>query len=147
MLSLRNTHLFFTLTFLFMSSICYGELTWHSVKPYPMTNSINEITYGNGFYVAVGDSGTIITSVDSKKWELQESGTDYKLESIIYANGCFLVIGSRDLQSVVLKSIDGITWENKVIGDGNSHFTSIAYGTDVFAIVGDSGEIYISGTG
>jgi hypothetical protein len=49
---------------------------WHWRSPLPQGNSLNEVTYGNGLFVVVGDFGTILTSPDGVTWTL-------KLEQIL----------------------------------------------------------------
>jgi hypothetical protein len=55
-----------------------------------VNNNLRYITYGktsdNNLFVAVGDSGTIITSQNGITWTSQSSGVTYDLKQVIYGN-------------------------------------------------------------
>ena len=90
-------------------------ITWVS-KTSGTTNQLNAVTYGGGLFVAVGSSGTILTSSDGITWNTQSSGTQNELDGIIYASGQFLAVGSN---GVVLKSSDGISWTKATSSTAN----------------------------
>ncbi|OPY58393.1 MAG: Endo-1,4-beta-xylanase A precursor [Pelotomaculum sp. PtaU1.Bin035] len=46
--------------------------------------TINNVYYGNGIFVALAENGTILTSGDGKTWSSQSSGTTNSLKSITY---------------------------------------------------------------
>jgi len=54
---------------------------------------LDDITYGNGTFVAVGDWGTILTSPDGVKWTKRTSGTKSDLHGVTYGNGIFVAVG------------------------------------------------------
>ena len=56
-------------------------------------NTLNRVTYGNGIFVAVGDSGTIFTSTDGENWTVRTSGTNHTLNGVTYGNGIFVAVG------------------------------------------------------
>jgi len=45
-------------------------------------------------YVAVGDSGTILTSPDGTTWTSRTSGTTEQLHGVTYANSTFVTVGT-----------------------------------------------------
>jgi photosystem II stability/assembly factor-like uncharacterized protein len=53
-----------------------------------------DITYGDGYYVAVGDAGRIYSSQDAVHWNLEPSGGTSSLRCVTFANGQFLGIGN-----------------------------------------------------
>lgn len=71
---------------------------WTSQKV-PTTNTLFGISpaYGNGvcwadkLFVAVGDRGTIITSVDGVNWVLRDSGTAAALRAVVFHQG--IIVG------------------------------------------------------
>ena len=74
---------------------------------------MNDVTYGNSTYVAVGQSGKILTSSDGTSWTSRTSGTTSSLKGITYGNGNFLTMtGSMDNGSTatVLTSSNGTSW-------------------------------------
>jgi hypothetical protein len=68
---------------------------------------IYSMTYGKEIYVAVGDSGKILTSVDCISWTTRNSTTHCTLSDIIFAENKFIAVGSF---GVVLQSDNGIEW-------------------------------------
>ena len=48
---------------------------WAIRSPLPTGNGIMGISYGNNTFVAVGDSGTILTSSNGTTWSSRSSGT------------------------------------------------------------------------
>ncbi|SEG80101.1 hypothetical protein SAMN02799616_05264, partial [Paenibacillus sp. UNC499MF] len=52
------------------------------------------VTYGNGTYVAVGPSGTIVASSDGVNWMPRNSGTTKALYGVSYFNGTFVAVGA-----------------------------------------------------
>ena len=109
---------------------------------------LENVAYGNGIFVAVGDWGTILTSRDGVKWTQQHSGTDEDLQGVAYGNGTFVVVGRY---GGILTSQDGATWTAQAspawvryqrrslelslnsITYGNGLFVAVAVGSTVFA--------------
>ena len=54
--------------------------------------SINDVTYGNSTYVAVGQSGRILTSSNGTSWDNRSSGTTSNLVGVTYGNSKFLTL-------------------------------------------------------
>ena len=65
---------------------------WMLPKGYAYGN-LGGITYGNNLFVAVGVSGTILTSPDGITWTSRTSGTNNWLDGITYGNGLFVAVG------------------------------------------------------
>jgi len=61
-----------------MESLGLKELLEHQKNLYG-------VTYGNGLFVTVGDSGTILTSTDGTTWTERTSGTSSDLYGITYS--------------------------------------------------------------
>ncbi len=57
--------------------------------------SLSGVTYGNGLFVAVGGSGTILTSPDGMTWTQQTSPASEILYDVAYGNGTFVAVGYR----------------------------------------------------
>lgn len=72
--------------------------------------SLNGVAYGDGHFVAVGDNGVIVSSVDGVSWERRESGTTKGLDNIAYGNGSFLAASSSG--NALLASTDGANWQS-----------------------------------
>ena len=104
-------------------------ITW-TEKITGATKSLIEVSYGEGKYIAVGEEGTILSSLDLTTWTEETSGVNYDITSVIYANGLFIATCPS---SCVLTSPDGITWtaNNNVTG-----LWKVIYGNNMFVGIG-----------
>jgi hypothetical protein len=71
------------------------------------------IVYGNGIYIAVGNSGQIYRSADGVTWVNVTSGISENLTKVVYLNNRFIAVGNN---GTVLWSTDGAVWNNVSIG-------------------------------
>jgi hypothetical protein len=110
-------------------------------------STISNITItnsGSGYQIAnptVAISSAFITRKDPiYNWK-GTSGitTNYEIKSITYGN-IFVGVGTS---SLLVKSVDGISWSNSSIGYGNTiSFNSVAFaGTNTYVAVGQTGKI------
>jgi len=63
--------------------------------------------------VAVGQSGTILTSSDGTSWTSRTSGTSIKLMEITFGNSTFVAVGQ---EGTILTSSDGTSWTSRTSG-------------------------------
>ena len=96
------------------------------------TNNLLSIAFGNGLWVAVGEEGTILTSIDGISWTKQTSNTTERLYGISYNNGIWVVVGSR---GVILTSSNGTAWTKRV-SNTTKYLTNITYGNGVWVAIG-----------
>jgi len=81
-------------------------------------STLFSIAYGNGMFVAVGGEGTILTSNDGVNWVARSSGTSGPLYAVAFGQGQFVAVGGplsylcEDYTIVMLRSLDGATWQN-----------------------------------
>lgn len=71
------------------------------------------ITYGNGKFVAIFESGNIAYSSDIVNWTTAESLASAKWTGITYGNGMFVAISKEQnfaAKNHIAYSFDGITW-------------------------------------
>ena len=71
---------------------------------------LRAVTYGNDAFVAVGFSGTILTSSDGNKWTKRKSGTKKHLGNVAFGNGIFVAVGNN---GTVLTSPDATSWTKR----------------------------------
>jgi len=92
--------------------------TWTWRNPLPTANNLHAVTYGNGQFVAVGDTGTIMTSTDGVTWVQRQSGTSYPLYGIAYGNGQFVAVASAytGAPGTIVSSADGVNWVQQQSG-------------------------------
>ena len=67
----------------------------------------------SGLFVAVGNSGTLLTSSDGTSWTSRTSGSSENLWNSYYGNSTFVTVGNK---GTILTSSDGITWTSRTSG-------------------------------
>jgi hypothetical protein len=111
------------------------------------SNLLTGIAVGGGRMVAVGYSGTAISSgFSTPEWVTGFTGTSNNLNAIAYGNGVYVAVG---LGATVLTSPDGLLWTAQNLG-ATADLYSVAYGPAGFVAIGDSGSsgvIYTSPDG
>jgi hypothetical protein len=102
-------------------------------------NQWQSITYGNGLFVAVADSGTnrVQTSPDGITWTPRTAAEVNTWTSITYGNGLFVAVSDTGTNRV-MTSPDGITWTARSATEANG-WNSITYGNGLFVAVSYSG--------
>lgn len=135
-------------SFLGVATVSSEQLEqWVWRNPLPQGGDLEDVTWGNNIFVAVGLNGTIVTSGDGDKWMLQYSGTTENLRKVIWGGSMFVATGDN---GTVLTSPDGAIW-TKRDSDTDKDLNAIAWGNDfgegwaeeLFVIVGD-GVIIVS---
>lgn len=82
---------------------------------------LNDVTYGGGVYIAVGDNGTIWRSTDNAvTWSPISSGVTQHLRGVAWDGVKFVAVGSfsNGGSGVVLTSANGSSWTDKSAGAG-----------------------------
>ena len=73
--------------------------------------NLNGVAFGNGVFVAVGDSGNIVTASfgasNSGNWQARTSGTKNRITGVVFDGGRFLGVTSS---SETVVSSDGVHW-------------------------------------
>jgi hypothetical protein len=108
---------------------------------FPVNFSLHDVAYGNGIYVAVGDSGTILRSLDAVNWSPMVSGVGTNLYGVSYGGGKFVAVGagSGGGPAVVLTSSSGFGWANQSVRvdlDNWKGFYDVQYCNDRFLASG-----------
>ena len=94
--------------------------------------------------VAVGDSGTIVTSPNYADWTLRTSTTTKNLNGVTYGgNSQFVAVGES---GTILTSPDGVTWRSQTLST-TVKLTGVTYGNSLFVAVGAAGTILTSPDG
>jgi hypothetical protein len=98
--------------------------------------NLSDIVFGEGLFVAVGDSATIITSPNGRDWAVRSFQTnglsDYT--GIAYGNGVFVAVGPG--KHKVRMSENGLDWGAPE--RGSFALYDIAFGEGRFVAVGDA---------
>jgi hypothetical protein len=108
---------------------------------------VNDVTYGNGRWVAVGVNGVeenISYSGDGSNWSnASPLWFEYQGNKIIYANNLWVAVGkSSASNNTVLYSGNGSNWSNAVSGGFNVPLAenggnNVAYGNGLWVAVGN----------
>jgi hypothetical protein len=119
-----------------------GE-SFEQITPPAGAGGLAAIRYADGKFVAVGVSGTIITSPDGRSWTKVQSNTDADLYDLLYAEGKWRVVGTRGR---VLTSTDATSFGVESLGDAFD-LHSIAYGNGAYVVVSPHNGLFRSTNG
>ncbi|WP_171037917.1 T9SS type A sorting domain-containing protein [Dyadobacter luticola] len=144
----RSFHYFIhTLTFVFLLLKLFtadAQTQWTALTISP-EQQLNDVAFGAGKYVAVGENNIVRTSTDGATWKTVQTGLAFggTLYSVVFGNNLFVAVGSSGL---IATSTDGISWSQKLMGT-TQKFKGIAYGYGIFVIVGTAGALLTSPDG
>ena len=89
------------------------------------SNNLFGVTYGNGIYVTVGDSGILLTSSDGISWSsIHSGGSSEPLKDVTCGNNIFAIVGDG---GVIRTSSDGNTWTSRTSGTSKNLLGSHIY--------------------
>lgn len=111
-----------------------SDLTW-TLQTSPNDSSWQDVTYGNGLFVAVASAGTgdrVMTSPDGVNWTAATASVaNVVWISVAYGAGTFVAVSrSGD----VMRSSDGITWTSG--GSTGFDTRAVSFGNNMFVAVG-----------
>jgi len=121
----------------------HASNSWQLVNPLPGIRTMNDIISVNGNKIAVGDSGSILTSNDGHQWQVQDSGVTYDLTGIAWNGSLYVVVGSN---GIILTSNNATDWNTIIFKhpdlESNNEITryrAVAWNGSLFLAVGDTG--------
>ena len=94
---------------------------------------VNNVTFGNGTWLAIDDLGGRWTSLDGITWSFGSTASGGYLRGLAYGAPVFVTTGLSGIRS----SYDGINWFNTVPGAGQ--IEGLGYGRGRFVAVGTLG--------
>lgn len=100
---------------------------------------LNDVTWSDSLFVAVGNGGTIITSPNGIDWTIQVSNTDVRLNEIEWLDSQFYAVGDS---GTILLSPDGANWTTVNTGPDNYWLQAVTSSGDTMVA---AGQIYPSG--
>ncbi|MFC4598572.1 S-layer homology domain-containing protein [Cohnella hongkongensis] len=109
----------------------------------PTAESLRDVVYANGIFMAVGTGGTLMTSEDGIEWQSQSSGTSKFLTGIARSDDLWVAVGEG---GTILASEDGSAWTVRASGVANN-LNGVVYSGSRFVAVGDGGAIVHSADG
>ncbi len=110
-------------------------LDWMSIRK-PGNVGLSDIAVADGIFVAVGNRGTVLTSVDGREWKLQDTGVSVALKRIQRFADAWWVFGAN---GCILKSVDAQSWtlisapSPELVSVAGSEKGYVALGPDVLA--------------
>ncbi|MEI6553474.1 MAG: hypothetical protein WCO09_02800, partial [bacterium] len=129
-----------------------GQIVSKGTTWLPVTNpllTLNGVTYGNGMFVAVSNTGANVgMSQDGINWTSESiPSTVLQWKSVTYGNGLFVAVSNTasSTASTIISS-DGINWRT-VTTPIAVNWQSVTYGNGMFVGVGSSGAILTSPDG
>lgn len=123
-------------------SVSVDGVRWTRANPNAAFANLNDVAYGNGRFVAVGDN-RVFTSADAMTWTQQTLGFVSVLTCVTV--GPDLIVAGSTGQAIYT-SADGTSWNQRATGT-NVAFRGAAYGEGRYVLVGDGGGIYTSADG
>jgi hypothetical protein len=145
---------------LWVAAGVYGEiltspdaLTW-TRRTSPVTFDLNEVTFGQGMFLIVGDHGsspnaTVLTSPDGVTWTDRTYYTGKNARGVTYANGVFAMVNNDGLvlysTNVIPSSyLDTNRWSYSATGldfqDGKN-LRGITWNDGLWVAIGNNGTI------
>ena len=118
----------------------YPVFNWTS-RTSAADNNWQTVTYGNGLFVTVSDTGTgnrVMTSPDGITWTIRTSALDNWWRGVTYGEGLFVATATSGTGNRVMTSPDGITWTIRTSAADLS-WRGVTYGNGVFVAVTDTG--------
>lgn len=107
------------------------------------TNNLYGVAYAFDRFIAVGDSGTLLSSTDGVSWNAETSNTMATLRHVAYGADNYVAVGD----GAVVSSTDATSWSAQA-SPPTGNFHSIVFGPDQqFIAVGTSGALAYSTTG
>mgnify|MGYP002619613158 CR=1 FL=1 len=109
---------------------------------------------GQTIVVAVGNWGYRGMTVDGQRWteimnEPPPGGDDHTpdlLRGVGYGNGMFVAVGG-DANGMIMRTLDGVTWEEDLWPEGTNWLGDVAYQDGVWVAVGGNGVVVRSTDG
>ncbi|MCX7748892.1 MAG: dockerin type I domain-containing protein [Clostridia bacterium] len=83
----------------------FWSTSWGTSYPGP-NNVLHDLAYNGNMFVAVGDAGTMVTSLDGVTWTLKPPDTSEEINAITWNGEEFVAAG----HSYLATSPDGINW-------------------------------------
>ncbi|MCP5480539.1 MAG: hypothetical protein H7A21_03820 [Spirochaetales bacterium] len=103
---------------------------WKKAASTGTAQNLQNVTYGGGIFVAVGNGGAIVYSRNLANWTAATSPSANTLRGIVHARGYFVVTGNS---GDVLISSDGVNWTLHTVGAA-VNLQPVAFGNGLFVV-------------
>lgn len=115
------------------------------------TATLNAALYAGGKFVAAGDKGTVLNSVDGITWSRSTTpSTTASYRALAYGGGRFVTVGfdgDTTAMAAAAYSVDGVNWTGATFPAEPVPLTCAAYGAGRFVGGSVTGRLYTSTDG
>ena len=102
------------------------------------TGTLRGVGFGNGTFVAVGDSGKILTSTNNgSSWDNETAVNSNNLYGVSFGNSTFVAVGQNG--TILRSTNNGASWSNS--SPGGNTLWAVTFGNNIFMAVGTGGRI------
>ncbi|MCI0364135.1 MAG: hypothetical protein L0219_09660 [Phycisphaerales bacterium] len=121
---------------------------WSPVSS-PSSQWLRAADFGNGRFVAAGDTGSRISSSDGLTWTSHPGNPSEAYQGATFANGLFYLVGARfsndglSRTGIILTSLDGAAWTERFAAT-NFSFLDVAFGNGTYVTI--AGSSVVGGT-
>jgi len=150
---MRTAHLFsLSLTLvIWLTFVAVGSKSDQVPLTWTLHTGVNlyDVAYGDGKFVAVGESGVVFLSRNTKSWDAYNLSVAKTITSVAYGNGQFVAVGRKSenvigWKGLMLTSQDGKEWQRldiPMIGEWifDYKLTDVTFGNGYFVAVGERG--------
>lgn len=105
--------------------------------------NLKDICFSGNTYFAVGEKGSLLSSKNGVKWQLQKPLTTQNLNGVALGKGIFISAGDK---GAIFRSTDGANWKSVATGIAKD-IRKVAFLGNRFWIVGTNGLIAYSTDG
>lgn len=131
-----------------------AQLNWTAENPSPGGYAFNDVIAAQGKFVAVGDSGVLITTTDGQSGEIVTINSDYDLQALVFNGNQYVAVGNRDNWTVdnnadaaaIFVSNDAQSWTKADPGNINE-LNDVTWTGNAFLAMGEAGKQATSSDG
>jgi len=116
--------------------------TWEEVSE-GVTVPLNNLAFGSGIYVAVGDDGTTLSSVSGLLWKENTSGVTVNLYETASGGGSYVATGAG---GAIIVSPDGMAWSTAT-SQTSAAIDALTYADTQYLAVDSAGAVLKSTDG
>jgi hypothetical protein len=116
---------------------------WTKVSPAPTSEGLTGVVYAKSLFVAVGDSGAILTSPDGFTWTSRTSGVKKMLYAVSANATVFVAVGEG---GTILTSTNGTSWTSRT-SKTTSDLHGVAWSGTTFVAAGYTSAVVTSTDG
>jgi hypothetical protein len=117
------------------------------------TNTLHHVAYGKtlfgpSLFVVVGEQGALLYSTNGERWSRPTAAGTNNFFDVTYGNGAFVALARfRDGNRVGSRLFSTVNGESWGFGEFSNQFNALAYGSGLFEVVGNGGQIFWSDNG